>query len=221
MSVDLPSSTEPQVTRRRSSACWAASEIADTLAVLHRGFGEAVVRARLAALGDTGRGDLVDHGADRRRVRDDTAGARHVADGAEPHRRGERLLAVHTLDVVGARVQHPVAPEHLALVREVDPRELETLARDVLPDVELRPVGDREHTHVLALAHARVVDVPELGPLRPGVPLAEVVAEREDALLRAGPLLVSARAADRGVELVLLDRVEQRRRLQPVPRCAR
>ena len=28
------------------------SEIADTLAVLHRGFGDAVVRARLAALGD-------------------------------------------------------------------------------------------------------------------------------------------------------------------------
>src|SRR6266542_4075893 len=191
MSVDLPSSTEPQVTRRRSSACCAASEIADTLAVLHRCFGEAVVCACLAALGDTGRGDFVDDRADRRRVGDDTAGARHVADGAEPHRRRERLLAVHTLDVVGARVEHPVAPEHLALVREVDPRELETLARDVLPDVELRPVGDREHAYMLALANARVVDIPELGPLRARVPLAEVVAKREDALLRARSLLVS------------------------------
>ena len=40
---------------------------------------------------------------DRRGVGDDAAGARHVADGAEAHRRGERLLAVHALDEVGAR----------------------------------------------------------------------------------------------------------------------
>ena len=118
-------------------------------------------------------------------------------------------------------VEHPVAPEHLALVREVDVRQLELLARDVLPHVELRPVRDREDAHVLALPHAGVVDVPELGPLRARVPLAEVVAEAEDALLRAGALLVAARAADRGVELVLLDRVEQRRRLQAVARRAR
>src|SRR6185437_6079076 len=97
----------------------------------------------------------------------------------------------------------------------------ELLARDVLPHVELRPVRDREDAHVLALPHTCVVDVPELGTLRARVPLAEVVSEAEDALLRAGALLVAARAADRGVELVLLDRIEQRRRLQPVARSTR
>ena len=67
---------------------------------------------------------------------------------------------------------------------------------------------------MLALADARVVEVPQLGPLRARVPLAEVVAEGEDPLLRAAALLVAAGAADRRVEAVLLDRVEQRRRLQ-------
>ena len=74
---------------------------------------------------------------------------------------------------------------------------------------------------MLALADARVVEVPQLRPLVARVPLPEVVAEAEDPLLRAGALLVAARAADRGVEAVLLDRVEQRRRLQPVARGAR
>src|SRR2546426_9634455 len=131
ISVDLPSSTEPHVTRRRSSAACACSEmaltqvpprarawclewalkIADTLAVLHRGFGEAVVGAGLAALGDTRRGDLVDDLRDRRRVADDAAGAGHVTDGAETHRGGEEILAVHALDVVRARAEHAVAPE--------------------------------------------------------------------------------------------------------------
>src|SRR5438128_2465308 len=54
-----------------------------------------------------------------------------------------------------------------------------------------------------------------------GVPLSEVVAEREHALLGARPLLVAARAAEGGVEAVLGDRVQQRHRLQLVARRAR
>ena len=50
---------------------------------------------------------------------------------------------------------------------------------------------------MLARVHARVVQVPQLGPLVARVPLAELVAEREDALLGARLLLVAPRAADR------------------------
>src|SRR4051794_24016105 len=100
MRVDLPSSTEPHVTRRSSSACWACSEVTDTFAVLHRGFGEAVVGARLAALGDTRGGDLVDDGTDRGCIGDDAAGAGHVADRAEAHGCGEWLFGLHALDVL-------------------------------------------------------------------------------------------------------------------------
>ena len=39
----------------------------------------------------------------------------------------------------------------------------------------------------------------------------------EDPLLRAGLLLVAPTAAEQRVEPVLLDRVEQRRGLEPVP----
>ena len=165
------------------------------------------------------RGDLGDDVLERRRpssaprrcttCRRRCGSARRRAPGASPS---------SSVDVLGDRVEHPVAGEHVALVREVDRRQLELLARDVLPHVELGPVGDREHAHVLAAADAPVVEVPQLGPLAARVPLAEVVAEREDALLRAGALLVAARAAERGVEAVRLDRVEQRRGLQPVAR---
>src|SRR5260221_577929 len=189
ISVDLPSSTEPAVTRRSNSVL----EITDTLAVLHRRLADAVVGARLATLGDACRGDLRDDVLELRRVGDDAAGARHVADRAEAHRRRERRLVRKPLDVLGDGVEHPVALEDVALVREVDRRQLELLARYVLPDVELRPVRDRERAHVLALADARVVEIPELGSLRARIPLAEVVAEAEDALLRAGALLVAAR----------------------------
>ncbi len=71
---------------------------------------------------------------------------------------------------------------------------------------------------MLARPDAAVVEVPQLRPLAARVPLAEVVAEREHALLRAGALLVAAGAAERGVEAVVLDRVEQRRRLELVAR---
>src|SRR5256885_14088659 len=62
---------------------------------------------------------------------------------------------------------------------------------------------------VLTLADAAVVDLPELWSLGLGIPLPEVVAEREHALLRACLLLVATGAADGGVETVLLERSEE------------
>src|SRR4051794_38338849 len=56
ISVDLPSSTDPAVARRRVVAL----EVAGNLAVLHGGLGDTVVGARLAALGDARAGDLGD-----------------------------------------------------------------------------------------------------------------------------------------------------------------
>src|SRR4051812_48541459 len=228
ISVDLPSSTDPAVARRsRSDRATPPCplplplEVPGNLAVLHRGLAHAVVRARLAALRDLRRRDLRDHVVQRGRGRRDRPGAAHVADRPVADAGAERLLAIDQLDVGRQRVQHAVAAEHLALVGEVDRRDLEALPGDVLPDVKLGPVAEREHADVLAAPDAPVVDAPQLGALAAGVPLTEVVAEAEDPLLRAGALLVAARAAERGVEAVLLDRVEQRRRLQAVARRAR
>src|SRR3954452_4980287 len=226
--VDFPSSTEPAVARRSRSERAIEPrplplplEVAGNLAVLHRGLADAVVGARLAALGDLGCRDLGDDVVQGGRGRRHRAGAAHVADRAVAAARAERLLALDELDEGRQRVEHPVAPEDLALVGEVDRRDLEPLLGDVLPDVELGPVRQREHADVLALADPPVVDAPQLGALATRVPLAEVVAEAEDPLLRPRALLVAARAAERGVEAVLLDRVEQRRRLQAVARRAR
>src|SRR3954467_13282919 len=104
MSVDLPSSTDPAVARRSEVAL----EITGNLAVLHRGLARAVVGARLAALGDARRRDLGDDLVERRGGRLDRAGAAHVADRAVADARRERVLALHPLDVVGDRVEHPV-----------------------------------------------------------------------------------------------------------------
>ena len=59
------------------------------------------------------------------------------------------------------------------------------------------------------------------GPLVLGIPLAELVAEREHALLRACLLLVAPPAAEQGVEAVLLGGLEQDRGLDPVARPVR
>ena len=73
---------------------------------------------------------------------------------------------------------------------------------------------------MLAAVVVAVVEVPELRALVLRVPLAELVAEREEALLGARLLLVAAGAAHDRVESVRLDRVEQRGRLEPVARRA-
>ena len=168
--------------------------------------------------GDPGGRDLGDDGLDAGRVGAHRAGAGHVADRAVAHDHALDRL-VRPVRQEGARGQpHAVAAEDVTLVGEVDGRHLHVLAGDVLPDVHLRPVGDGEDAHVLAAAEAAVVERPQLRSLRARLPLAELVAQGEDALLGAGLLLVAPGAAEDGVELVLGDGIQERRRLEPIAR---
>ena len=96
-----------------------------------------------------------------------------------------------------------VALHRRPLRREIERHDLDPLAQDVLPDVELGPVGQREDAHALALVLARIVERPQLGPLALRVPAVVAVAEAEDPLLGAALLLVAPRAAERRVEAVL------------------
>src|SRR5947207_11799037 len=178
------------------TGCRAPSEVALSLAILHCRLGHAIVSARLPALGHLRGGDLGDDLAERAGRRFHRARAAHVADRAVANARAEGLLSIHQLHERADRVEHAVAREDFALVSEVDRWHLKLLLGDVLPHVELGPVGDRKHARVLAPADASVVEIPDLGPLALGLPLAELVAEGEDALLRRRPLPVAA--GDRG-----------------------
>ena len=63
---------------------------------------------------------------------------------------------------------------------------------------------------------AAVVQAPQLGALVARIPLAELVAQRDDPLLGARLVLVATGAAEDGVVPAGGDRVEQRQRLQRV-----
>ncbi len=158
--------------------------------------------------------------ADVARVGRDRAGAARVADRAIADGAHLGLLVAARLHPLVDSEEHAVAGHDLTLVSEVDRGKIEVLALDVAPDVELGPVADRERPHVLTRTNSPVVEVPELGALVAGIPLPELVAEREDALLGACLVFVATSASEAGVEPVLGDGVEQRHRLQAVARGA-
>src|SRR5690242_18712188 len=95
-------------------------------------------------------------------------------------------------------------------MREVNRRQLKAFQLDVAPDVQLGPVRQREHPHLLAAAQASVVQRPWFGPLSTRVPLPELVTKTQDALLSARTFLVAAGATERRVESAGFQRVEQR-----------
>ncbi len=113
------------------------------------------------------------------------------------------------------------AADHFPLVGKVDIRDMQLFATDIFPDVHLGPVADREHANVFARMHARVVGVPQLRALVLGIPLAELVAEREDALLGARLLLVAPGSPHASVEAELGDGLQQRHRLVRIARLVR
>src|SRR5882672_12418123 len=219
--VLLPSSTLPAVMKRstpRSSAVWgsrpissgsATSEISFFFAPLHGVVGGLVVQPGRAALGDCSeRGLGSDLGGSARR-RFDRAGAADVAHRAESHGKLFHPFAFARRGDLGHWDEQSLPAHHASAVRIVDRGHGEPLAVDVLPDVQLGPVTDRKHPHVLALRDAGVVEAPQLRALVLRVPLTEFVAEREYPLLGARFLLVATRPPDRGIERELGDRLEQ------------
>ena len=88
------------------------------------------------------------------------------------------------------------------------------LRLEVLPDVELGEVGQREDAQVLPLANARIEERPELRTLVLRVPLAKLVAHAHDALLGASPVFVAPAATESDVEAVLRERIEERHALE-------
>ncbi len=98
-------------------------------------------------------------------------------------------------------------------MREIDRGEFELFAFDVLPDVEFRPVRDRENADVFALETAGVIEIPQLGALILRVPLTELEKKKKNALLGTRLFLVAPGAADTGVETEFFDGFKQRHRL--------
>src|SRR3712207_1124668 len=134
------------------------SEVALLLPVLHGGVADLVVAPGGAPLGHPGHRDLGDDLLDRGGLRADGGGEVRVADGAVPDRGPERLLAVPGADELVDRVQHPLALDDLPLLGEVQRRDGDLLAEDVLPDVQLGPVRQREDPDRLTEVDAAVVD---------------------------------------------------------------
>ena len=99
---------------------------------------------------------------------------------------------------------------------EIDPRHLNLLAPDVFPHIAFGPVAEREDAHVFARVQARIEEIPDFRALVLRIPLAKIVPEAEETLLRAGLLLVAAGAADAAIEPEFLDRGEESGNLQTV-----
>src|SRR4029079_11058346 len=127
---------------------------------------------------------------------------------AEAHTAHLRLLAVlQRVAVVVDHDQLAVALDDRSLLREVQGDDLEVLALDVAPHVELGPVGHREDPHRLALGELGVGGTPELRALLARLPAVTGLAQREDALLRPGTLLVATGPAEGGVVPTLVERL--------------
>src|SRR5574338_366311 len=208
--VDLPSSTLPQVMKRRSSlpscsashartsagaltsttrssracrgtalllqtecrtglrqaqaerlwACWSL-EVALLLLLLHaRGARVAVDDPAFALRGARGE-HLGDDLLDRLRVAFDRARQGIAAERPEPHlARDHRLARLEPHALIVDHQDHAVANHRRALRGEVERDDLDLLPEDILPDVELGPVGQREHADALALVLPDVVQRP-------------------------------------------------------------
>src|SRR5471030_2823057 len=139
----------------------------------------------------------------------DRARQRVVAKCAETDFLFDDALLVLITEVIEEAivVDHDPGAIHLddiAFGREVQRHDRDTFQVDVLPDIQLGPVRQREYTNRLAFVDVAVVDVPQLGALVLRIPAVLVVAEGVHTLFGAGLLFVTAGATKGSVEAVLV-----------------
>src|SRR5262245_7310982 len=89
------------------------------------------------------------------------------------------ILEVHA--VVG-RDQRAVAAHDQPILSIVERDDGDLFLNDVLPDIPLGPIREREYPHSLAFVNRSAVKGPQLRPLPAWVPLAECIAQRKDPL---------------------------------------
>src|SRR5262249_30641743 len=151
---------------------------------------------------------LLDDLGQRRRLALHRAGQRVAAQGAEADGAHHRRLAVlQRKALVIDHQDEPVALHRRTRRREIERHDGDVVQLDILPDVELGPVADREDADALAPIYGpwrllRIVEVPQLGPLVLGVPAMARRTEGEDAFLGAALLLVPPRTAEGDIETV-------------------
>src|SRR5271163_2942797 len=78
---------------------------------------------------------------------------------------------------------------------------------NVLPDIQLGPIGNGEYPNALALVSGCVVEAPELRALILRVPAMLCGAEGEDSFLGAAFLFVAPRPAECRGEFILVERL--------------
>ncbi len=164
------------------------------------------------ALASTGQEHFLDDFRQRGRGGFHGTGQRVAAEGTETHHLlgDARLFLVRQVlkdALVVDHDQRAVLLDHFALGGEVQRHDRDLLQVDVLPDVQLGPVGQREDADRLTLLDLAVVHVPQLGALVLRVPAVLAVTEGVHALLGAGLFLVAARATKGGIEAVLVQRL--------------
>ena len=193
-------------------------EVPVFLSILHGAFAPLVVHAP-AALGDACRRHLIDDLFQGIGVAFEGPCDGEVAQGSEPNMQHFGRFIRAKVEVVGVGEDLACTTDAHAVMGVVEGGQIDVLAQDVVPNVEFRPIVEREDTEVLAGGVHAVEEVPQLRTLVFGVPLAEVVAVGKKALLRTCLFFVSSCPSNARVELVAFDGVDEGGGLQAVSAC--
>jgi hypothetical protein len=106
------------------------------------------------------------------------------------------------------------ASHHHSRLGEVHRHNGNLFQMNIVPHVELGPVGKGKYPDALALVDSTIVDIPKLGPLILGVPLAERIPKGVNAFLGARLFLIPAGSAEGCVKSAGRQRIEERPGLQ-------
>jgi hypothetical protein len=125
----------------------------------HRAFG-VVIDYSIFTLGFTGQEQFLDDLFDSGRGGAHGSGAVGAAEGSHAAHHHLGLFERRERWIVLERDETFTSHDDFAFFREIERNDGYVFERNVLPDVELGPVGERKYANGLAFIYTRVVDIP-------------------------------------------------------------
>src|SRR5690606_31843504 len=131
-----------------------------------------------------------------------SSGTGHVPYGPEPYFAiFHYVFMVHVQEFRRSH-QLAISGNDVPFVGEINRRQINVLAADVIPHIQFRPVTDGEYAYIFSFMYPSIVDVPQLRSLALGIPLPELIAYRKDTFLRTCLFFIPPRTADAGIKAV-------------------
>src|SRR5688572_26587615 len=105
---------------------------------------------------------------------------------------------------------------YFSFMRKIDRWQGNIFFTDIIPDIQLCPVADREHSYIFTFMDTSIISIPKLRSLKLWIPLTKFITNGKNPFFCSCFFFIAAGTTNTSIKLEFFNSIKQRMCLQPV-----